>query len=283
MKKLIICDLDNTLYDWVGYFVPSLYAMVDEAVRILGVDREVLLDDLQKVHRRHHDSEHPFSLMETSAVRTSYPKLSRRELAVNLDEAFHAFNSKRVETLVLYDGVREGLDALINCDVKIVAHTESKLFSAVDRIRRLGITDYFSHIYCRERSSSEHVSEEATTRWLKSFPMDRVQELSLHQRKPNPEVLREICNREGVRVEEALYVGDSMARDITMAKSTGVFAAWAKYGTDHSPQDYEALVRISHWTDEDVAREATLKMNAEGVQPDAILNKSFKEVLKYLN
>jgi FMN phosphatase YigB (HAD superfamily) len=52
--KLLICDLDNTLYDWVAYFVPSFYAMVDKVVELLGCDRERLLDDFRKVHQRHH-------------------------------------------------------------------------------------------------------------------------------------------------------------------------------------------------------------------------------------
>ena len=39
--KVLVCDLDNTLYDWVGFFVPALYAMVDETVRIWGAIESV--------------------------------------------------------------------------------------------------------------------------------------------------------------------------------------------------------------------------------------------------
>ena len=45
--KLLVTDLDNTLYDWVGFFAKAFRAMVEVAVPILGVDREALLD-----HRR---------------------------------------------------------------------------------------------------------------------------------------------------------------------------------------------------------------------------------------
>lgn len=34
MKKIIITDLDDTLYDWLGFFIPSFYEMVDEIVNI---------------------------------------------------------------------------------------------------------------------------------------------------------------------------------------------------------------------------------------------------------
>ena len=66
--RLVVTDLDNTLYDWVSFFVPSFYAMVDEAVELLQVARERLLDDLQEVHVRYGTSEQPFALLETKVV-----------------------------------------------------------------------------------------------------------------------------------------------------------------------------------------------------------------------
>ena len=48
-KRLLICDLDNTLYDWVSYFVPTFYAMADEVVRITNCDRDRLLDDFRLI------------------------------------------------------------------------------------------------------------------------------------------------------------------------------------------------------------------------------------------
>ncbi len=282
MKKLLVCDLDNTLYDWVGYFVPSFYAMVDEAVSIMGCDREVLLDDFKCVHQLHHDSEHPFALLETATVGKQFPSKTRRELAAIFDSAFHAFNSKRKKTLHLYDGVKDALDSLNGKDIILVAHTEGKLYSVVDRMRRLDLLKYFSKIYCRERSVSPHVQSEIGARWLQDFPMSKVTELSSLQRKPSPGVLREICESEGVTFDESIYVGDSIARDVMMAKDVGVTAAWAKYGTHHSEEEYSALVRVTHWTNEDVMREADLKLRSAGIVPDLILETSFMEVLNYL-
>lgn len=67
-KRLLVCDLDNTLYDWVSYFVPSFYAMINSAVKITGCDREILLDDMRAVHRNYGDSEQPFALLETETI-----------------------------------------------------------------------------------------------------------------------------------------------------------------------------------------------------------------------
>ena len=277
--RLLVCDLDNTLYDWIGYFVEALYAMVDEAVRITGWDRERLLDDLRSVHQRYHDSEHPFSLLETELANAEMANLSYRERAARLDPAFLKFNSKRKLLLRLFPGVRETLDELHGHGIRLVAHTEGKLYSVIDRLRRLELEDYFDRIYCRERSYTVHPDRAAAGKWLRKFPLNRVVELSKHEAKPNPHVLEEIVEREGFSVNEAAYVGDSIARDVAMAKRANVYAVWAKYGSQHSKEDYAKLVRVSHWTSEEVRREKELQRAASSISPDYTAEETFSEVL----
>lgn len=248
-------------------------------VRITGCDRENLLDDFRRVHQSHHDSEHPFSLLETLTVREMFHGLTTKQIARELDSAFHAFNSQRKISLELLPGVREGLEILKQSNVTLVAHTESKLFAVVDRLTRLDITSYFSRIYCRERSISGHPEPEIGKRWLDSFPMEKVVELSHHQIKPDPDVLIEICAREEFAPEDSAYVGDSMARDILMAKRGKVFSIWAKYGAQHSEEEYARLVRVSHWTPDEVERERRLREETKGIMPDFIAEQSFTEVL----
>jgi phosphoglycolate phosphatase-like HAD superfamily hydrolase len=281
MKRLLVCDLDNTLYDWVGYFVPAFYAMVDEAVRITGCDRDRLLDDLRAIHRLNQDSEHPFALLDAEIIKRQYPKRTRQELASLLDPAFHAFNRARVENLRLYPGVQESLATLRQSGITLVAHTESKLFAVVDRLTRLELVQYFSRVYCRERPRTAHPNPQSAARWLARFPLDRVVELSHHQRKPDPSVLLEICGDEGVSTDQTAYVGDSMARDMLMAQSAGVTAIWAQYGASSRRAQYELLVRVTHWTDEDVERERHLQAKAALVKPDYTLSQ-FSQIVPLL-
>lgn len=280
--RLLVCGLDNTLYDWVYFFTTSFYSMVDAVCRITGCNRETLLDDFRAVHRHYGDTEHPFSLLETKTIRQQFHGMSRDKIAEELNEALHAFNSSRKRTLKLYPGVREGLDVLEAAGVTLVAHTESNLFAVVDRLSRLDLTRYFSRICCRERAKSTHPNTETGRRWLDKFPMHKVTELSHHQRKPDPSVLLEICADEGASTAETAYVGDSIARDIAMAKKVGVFAIWAKYGSAHAPDAYDRLVRVTHWTNHDVHRELRLKKESEGIVPDCILENSFLELLPAL-
>jgi FMN phosphatase YigB (HAD superfamily) len=278
-KKLLICDLDNTLYDWVSYFVPSFYAMVHKVVEITGCNKEVLLDDFRIVHQRFHDSEQPFALLETSTIKRIYANAGSSTIMKDLDPAFHAFNSERKRSLHLHRGVRETLNRLLLSGVRLVAHTESKLYGVVDRLQRLELFDFFSHVYCRERSISLSPDGEEPEGWLSRFPMGKLTELSQHQMKPNPTVLAEICRAENVSNLEVAYIGDSIARDVLMAKRAGIFAVWAAYGAEHNPAVYEALVRISHWTPEEVSREHHLRQEAKSVKPDLIARREFSEVL----
>lgn len=278
----LICDLDNTLYDWFSYFVPSFYAMLEEVVEILDCDREVLLDDFRKVHQTYHDSEHPFSLLETETVKSLLAHLPRSERLKILDPAFHAFNSSRKKTLTLNHAVRSTLDLLSSSGITLIAHTESKYFAVVDRLNRLDLLRYFERVYCRERAKSSHPNPTNENTWWEDVGNNKITELSHHQRKPDPKVLLEICKREGAETSKTAYVGDSVALDVLMAKRAGVFAIWAAYGAEHDPVDYERLVRISHWTAEDVAREKKLKLEASGVAPEYTCTKSFHEVLDAL-
>lgn len=281
-KQLLICDLDNTLYDWVDYFVAAFYAMADAIVQTIHCDREELLNDFRAVHRRHHDSEHPFALLETETVRRAFPNASNQEISRALDPALHAFNSVRKKQLALYPFVKETLESLANSNVSIVAHTESKLYATIDRLTRLDIAHYFTHIYCRERTDSLHPLKNTSWDRMDRFPMGKVVELSHHQRKPNADVILEICERERVHRRDCVYIGDSLSKDVLMAKRAGVFSIWAKYGTRHDASAYEKLVRVSHWTHEDIVRENALKHEADKVVPDFIAERSFKEVLNIL-
>jgi len=277
--KLLVCDLDNTLYDWVSYFVPSFYSMIDVACQILSVDLETLLDEMREVHRLHHDSEHPFALLETDSVRRSFPGKTPDETAKLLDASFHQFNRSRLDTLRLYEGVLDGLKLLNASGVTLVAHTESKLYGALGRLEQLGIRRFFSSVYCRERPRHRQGHSELSDLRFRRYSTDNVIELSHHQRKPSKDVLMEICERQGVPVSDVAYVGDSIPRDIMMAQQAGVFAIWAKYGASVSKADYEKLVRISHWSAADVEREQALRSMAESVNPDYIAD-SFKDVVE---
>lgn len=268
--ELLVTDLDNTLYDWVGFFAKAFRAMVDEAVVLLNVDREQLLDDLQAVHQRYHDSERAWSLAETHAAHERWPGTTLDQRKEKLNDAFHAFNRVRKQHLQLYPGVEGTLAAIARRGVPIVAHTEASAINALNRIQRLNLGGLLTRVYAKECG---RIVESADTTIV---PVPR----EIH--KPDPRILYEVCREFGVSPESALYVGDSLSRDVGMARQIGMHAAWAAYGTRHAPEDWSTLVRVTHWTREDVERVKQTEAQLGHSTPDVVLEQ-FAELLEHFD
>src|SRR5262245_26301782 len=163
-KKLLITDLDNTLYDWVTFFSASFRSMVDELVVLLDVPEETILEEFKRVHQRYGNSEQPYAVLELPSLQRKFSDLSRDEVLKRIDPALHSFNSMRKRTLRLYDGVAETLSELQHAGVRIVGHTEAVLANSYWRLRALSIDRHFSRLYTLEGKEAIHIA--ADSRWV---------------------------------------------------------------------------------------------------------------------
>jgi FMN phosphatase YigB (HAD superfamily) len=264
-QKLLITDLDNTLYDWVTFFTASFRSMASELTTVLDISEEILLEEFKIVHQRYGNSEQPFAVLELPSVQRKFANLSHDEILKKIDPALHRFNSTRKRTLTLYEGVSETLSQIREAGVKIVGHTEAILANSYWRLRTLGVDGYFNRLYTLEGKDAIHISSES--RWIDP-PEGFVTVVPRDERKPNPRLLEDICRHEGAEPSSTYYLGDSLVRDVAMAKEAGVTAIWARYGTKYDPDCWTYLVRITHWTDDDVNREKSLKTKYGSVIPD---------------
>ena len=165
--SVVIFDMDNTLYDWVSYFVPSIHAMLAEAACLLDVDEDQLRNDLKAVHVAHGNTEQPFALLETQAVARRLPMLSRRERHDLLKPAFDAFNDARKERLQLYPGVRETLQTMKTAGCRLFGHTEATTINIASRVRSLGLEEFLEAVYAVHFEGMPHPLA-ATTKDLKT-------------------------------------------------------------------------------------------------------------------
>jgi phosphoglycolate phosphatase-like HAD superfamily hydrolase len=220
------------------------------------------------------NSEQPFAVLELPSLKRKFPGSSRQEILERIDPALHRFNSTRKQTLALYEGVSETLAELQSSGVKIVGHTEAILANAYWRMRSLSIEQFFSRLYTLEGRDTIHIG--ADSRWIDP-PKGFVTVVPRQDRKPNPQLLADICRKEGSDLGSAFYIGDSLVRDVAMARQAGVTAIWARYGTKYDPGHWNYLVKVTHWTDEDVQREKALKAKFADVTPDYTID-SFRQV-----
>ncbi len=275
--KLLITDLDNTLYDWVTFYSQSFSAMAEELSKEIKVPLDILLSEYKVVHQMFGNSEKPFATLELPSVISYFGTNDKIFLQKKLTSVFSAFSSKRNQTLKLYPTVRSTLKTLRERGVKIVGHTESLEFNSLYRLYKLDVIDFFDHLYTLEDTHNLHPDPKNA----KVIPVkdDFIIRLSHSESKPNPKLLEHICFTESVDIKDAVYVGDSIIKDISMAKSIGMKAVWACYGRQFPPELWNVLVKITHWTDIDVEREEQLKNSFSKIEPDYTIN-SFAEILE---
>ena len=251
--------------------------MVNVLSAILEEDQANLRNEFKAIHQSYGSSEVPFAALRLPSAQRRFPQLDRTELATALAPAFAAFSSTRRQQLRLYDGVENTLRIMTDGGVTVVGHTEAVAINAYYRVVVLEIDRFMRRLYTLEGKTDEHPHGDRP-RKLAPPPPDFLRELPISDRKPNPTALLDICRREGFEPSEACYVGDSIVRDIAMAKTAGVTAVWARYGTKYESSNWDTLVSVTHWTDADVAREIELRKQYGRVSPDAIID-SFDQIL----
>lgn len=261
MIKLLITDLDDTLYSWIGFFIPAFYGMVDELSLILRKEKEELLGEYKYIHQQKGSVEYPYATMYLPSVQAAFPNYSQEELLRALNPVFHKFNSIRKKKLQLYPHVKETLSQISEMDIIIVGYTESAEENGFYRLQKLGIDKLFHKVYV------SHSQFERPNHLPSSEKTEIVQ-----GKKPNPELISQICAHESILTDETLYIGDSITKDIFMAKMAGVTSVLCKYPCDAqtSADQYQKLVAISHWTEEDFQREIEIKnvCHNKNIQPD---------------
>ncbi|MBY5438546.1 HAD family hydrolase [Rhizobium leguminosarum] len=261
-SRLLVLDLDNTLYDWVGSFVPAAYAMIEKASEILQIDQQRVIAELQAVNQRHGDTEHPGAILEIESAHLKFGG-NPEKIAESLRPALVRFEQVNNHHLRLYPSVEETLSRAKAKNILIVAYTDARVSASLSRVNKLGLRKYLARLFTPDQKERRHAVADQDMDFLNVLPQS--------ERKPNPATLLDICGRCGISRDEAIYVGDSLTRDIFMAREAGVLSAWASYGTRYDPLLWEKLVAITHWTDEDVRKEAQVRERAAAVKPDIVL------------
>lgn len=263
MYKLLITDLDDTLYSWLGFFIPAFFGMVSEVSRLTGIDTEVLLDEYRTVHQEKGSVEYPFSTLLLPSVTSVLKGKNREEMKTALQPAFDRFNELRNENLILFPGVQDTLATLKKSGVSVIGFTDSGELNGFYRLLLLGISDLFTKVYV---TNYDYPLPEYIVRDHKVFNAPRG--------KPDPKLLEGIVKKEGLNKNEVLYMGDSLTKDIYMAHKAGIRCVQCRYPLDFNASEYyQKLVRISSWTDEVFARERALQdiCRNECIHPDYTL------------
>lgn len=275
-KRVLITDVDNTLLDWQELWYETFSAMTDKVLEISGVDAEVLYAESSIIHQKYGTSEYSRLLEELPCLRQLYGD----NVATVMAPAIDAFRAARRRVLKLYPTVEETLKTLKASGVLIAAFTESKAFYTSYRFRKLGLDGLVDYLY----SPDDHSMPNGTVNARFYAPESYSFKHTVHhytpegEVKPNPDILIQIIADLGAAIDEVVYVGDNILKDIFMAQQAGVTDVHALYGASQHKPEYDLLRKVTHWTPEMVERERHA-LKPGGLMPTHVLSKEFAQIL----
>jgi phosphoglycolate phosphatase-like HAD superfamily hydrolase len=214
-KRVLITDVDNTLLDWQDLWYQTFSAMIGKVIEISGVDQETLYAECSVIHQKYGTSEYSRLLGELPSLQELYGDNLLKMMAPAID----AFRDTRRRVLQLFPTVDETLKALKTAGVIIAAFTESKAFYTSYLFRKLGLDGPIDYLY----SPEDHSMPDDTASTRHYDPDSYNFKKTIHrftpegEVKPNPDILLEIISDLGVSIQEAVYVGDNILKDVFMA------------------------------------------------------------------
>ena len=279
--SVVITDIDNTLYDWVQMWYSAFTAMLKELVAESGLPQDTLEAEIQTIFQKHGTSEYAFVIEELPSLKAKHPNV---DLVAIYGNAIKAYNFARTRNLRLYPQVLQTLQTLKDTGCLIVGFTESMAFYTMRRLKVLGLDGVIDYLYSPPDHSIPAEINIEQSRWYPEvdYRFDKTVHRLLpeNQKKPAPKILLEIIEDEGINTsaDRAVYVGDSLMKDIAMAQDAHVTDVYAKYGIAQNTDAYELLRRVTHWTKEDVDREKQIHASRT-VTPTYVLEHSISELL----
>ncbi|KRF18753.1 haloacid dehalogenase [Nocardioides sp. Soil797] len=277
-RSLLVTDLDNTLWDWFAAWHASFSALLGALEGLSGIDSATLEPEIRKVHQLRGTTEYSHLLNEVPAL---IDAAKGRPPMEAFDEAVHRMNSERRKHTALYPGVLDTLTKLKSQGVRIVAYTESVAYWTEWRIKHTGLDGIIDVLY----SAPDHdlptgvEFRDIRRRSDGEFGLKKTshQHVPRGVTKPSPEILKAILDDSDKTCVEAVYVGDSLMKDIVMAQAVGVLDVHAKYGEPQGLEQYGLLQKVSHWPDRDVEREQEI-LDKRDIYASRVLESGFAGV-----
>jgi len=183
-------DMDNTLFDLVAAQV----AACGEVVNHLGYD------DGNELFRYFLSGVHGFESTENIRQYMADRNIPADGL---FDEACRIYADEKLRHIVPYPGVERTIKAVRELGLPMVIVTDAEAPDARERLTRCGLQSCFDRTI--------------------SFDLVKV-------KKPAPGPFLAALDATGTRPEDALFVGDSLRRDIAPCRKLGIRTVYARYG-----------------------------------------------------
>lgn len=297
-RSLIVCDIDNTVFDWVNYYVHAFSALLDHVSNVTGVAWLELAAEAKDVFSDHGSIEYPFVVQELPSVNRHYGT----NIDLMLDEAVGIARErflKAAEThLRPYLGVEDTFKEFKKRypNTPIVALTDAPRYVAMWKLNKLGLLHYFDAVYglpdpriptC-DINRRVKVSPDILFKHLqqRNFGFKgRIRILPDDYEKPGVRGLKTVLmdydlDEELKTRKQVLWIGDNLRKDIGLGNKLGVTTAWAEYGTKIDPHNLSRLASFS--PAQNIHKNLSIKSESpDAPRPDIRLS-TFADVLQLI-
>jgi phosphoglycolate phosphatase len=293
--KLIVTDIDNTVFDWVGYYVTAFNALLDTVASTIGSSRERLAAEARDVFLEHGSIEYPFLAQELQSVNKFYGNDIDRMLSEAVAPGRDAFMAAAQAVLKPYEDVPQTLAAIKKRfpDLPIVALTDAPRYVAMWKLNKLGLLEHFDAVYglpdprvptC-EINRRVKVDPEILLKHLQQSNFGfkgKIRILPDDYEKPGVRGLKTVLmdydlDEPTQNRKRVLWIGDNLRKDVGLGNRLNVQSAWAEYGTNVSATNLASLSLFS--PPQNIQKNVFIKVDDPSAPKPDVVFKSFSDLL----
>lgn len=260
--KLIVTDIDNTVFDWVSYYVRAVEGLIEFLAHQSGIEKNILFEEARSVFGAQGSIEYPFLVQQLPSILKQFGNSREQLLGVVVSGARNAFRIAAQDWLRPYPGVEETLKQIRVSlpGVPIAALTDAPRYVAMWKLDKLGVLSYFDAIY---GLPDPRIPTDVERRWVlvddeilfkHLNPSDfgftgNVRVLPGNYEKPGDFGLRTVLMDYRIDSKEdrsdVIWIGDNLRKDVGLGQSLGVSTAWARYGASPGQDLLDRLALFS--------------------------------------
>lgn len=254
MERVLLTDVDNTLFSWIDFFAPCFRALVHAVAREGGFPEDELYNSFKLVFQKEGTVEYRKALQDNDLIKNLSKEKQERLIYIGSV----AFSRAMPKHLKPYDGVKETLRELRADNVYIVAVTNSGALQAIDRLRRLGLSKLLNGLVAWNHDvtgiiEDNAVFEQLVQARLRNSGLPWAIILPSENLKPNTSAYEYALRRLKLHSAKVWVVGDSLHKDLSPAIGINAISIWAQYGHAFVERNFDTLLRITHWSNEKIA------------------------------
>ncbi len=297
--NLMVTDIDNTVFNWVDYYVTAFNAMLDVVAECIDSTRVILAGEAKEVFSIHGSIEYPFVTQEMPSVNKFYGDDIDAMLTGAVRKGRNAFNLAAQPVMRPYTNVIETLEKIRKSypALPIVALTDAPRYVAMWKLNKLGILHYFDAVY---GLADPRVPICLTTNRIKldnEILLKHLQQMNFGF-KGKIRILPDDYEKPGIRGlktvlmdydldepidrrERVLWIGDNLRKDVGLGNLLKIRSAWAEYGADLPPALLSSLALFS--PAQNIHKNVYLKSNDLNAPKPDVVFQDFSDVLNELS